>query len=130
MKLPIFSVDFFLLIYFIYFLFKILLIYLFYYFFMAVLGLCCSVRTVSRCSELGVGATVCGSAWPSHCGGFSCCGARALGCVGLSSWAQRLVAPQHVGSSRTKDRTCVPCIGRQIPNHWATREVQNYPFLM
>ena len=26
-------------------------------------------------------------------------------------------------SSRTRDRTHVPCIGRQILNHWTTREV-------
>ena len=26
-------------------------------------------------------------------------------------------------SSLTRDRTSVPCIGRQIPNHWTTREV-------
>ena len=29
---------------------------------------------------------------------------------------------QHVGSSQTRARTRVPCIGRQIPNHCATRE--------
>ena len=34
-----------------------------------------------------------------------------------------LFAPQHVGSSRTRDRTRVPCTGRQILNHCATREV-------
>ena len=34
-----------------------------------------------------------------------------------------LVAPRHVGYSRTRDRTCVPCIGRRILNHCATREV-------
>ena len=34
-----------------------------------------------------------------------------------------LIAPRHVGSSRPRDRTCVPCIGRQIRNHWTTREV-------
>ena len=34
-----------------------------------------------------------------------------------------LVAPRHVGSSRTRDRTRVPCIGRRILNHCATREV-------
>ena len=34
-----------------------------------------------------------------------------------------LVAPRHVGSSRTRARTHVPCIGRQILNHCATREV-------
>ena len=33
-----------------------------------------------------------------------------------------------MGSSQTRDRTCVPCIGRRIPNHCATREVQ-HPFL-
>ena len=30
---------------------------------------------------------------------------------------------QHVGSSQTRDRTCVSCIGRQILKHWTTREV-------
>ena len=34
-----------------------------------------------------------------------------------------LVAPCHVGSSQTRDRTRVPCIGRRILNHCATREV-------
>ena len=33
-----------------------------------------------------------------------------------------LVAPQHVGSSQTRARTRVPCIGRQILNPWAIRE--------
>ena len=39
------------------------------------------------------------------------------------------VAPRHVGSSQTKARTRVPCIGRQTPNHCATREAQNAQFL-
>ena len=34
----------------------------------------------------------------------------------------RLVSPWHVGSSRTRAQTCVPCIARQILNHWTTRE--------
>ena len=34
-----------------------------------------------------------------------------------------LSCSMHVGSSQTKDRTCVPCIGRQILNHCTTREV-------
>ena len=34
-----------------------------------------------------------------------------------------LVAPRHVGSSRTRARTRVPCLGRWILNHCATREV-------
>ena len=72
------------------------------------------------------------------------CGARALECAGFSScsaWAQQLwragsrahglqqlwhtgiVAPRNVGSSRTRDRIRVPCIGRRILNHCVTREV-------
>ena len=38
-------------------------------------------------------------------------------------WCTGLVAPRHVGSSQTRDQTRVPCIGRQILNHCATREV-------
>ena len=37
------------------------------------------------------------------------------------------VAPRHVGSSQTRARTCVPCIGRQILNHCATREALKWP---
>ena len=33
-----------------------------------------------------------------------------------------LSCPWHVGSSRTRARTLVPCIGRWIPNHCTTRE--------
>ena len=35
-----------------------------------------------------------------------------------------LVAPQQVESSQTRDRTSVPCIARQIPNPWISREAQ------
>ena len=38
-------------------------------------------------------------------------------------WHKGLVAPQHVGSYRTRARTHVPCIGRRILNHCTTREV-------
>ena len=34
-----------------------------------------------------------------------------------------LVAPRHVGSSRARARTRVPCTGRRILNHCTTREV-------
>ena len=93
------------------------------YLFLAVLGLHCCTRA-------------------SHCSGFSCCGARTLGSRAQQLWlagyraqAQQLwrmdlVAPRHVGSSRTRGRTCVPCIGRRILNHCTTREalaaLQNY----
>ena len=39
-------------------------------------------------------------------------------------WLTGLVAPQHVGFSQTRARTRVPCIGRQTPNHCATREAR------
>ena len=38
-------------------------------------------------------------------------------------WRMGLVAPWHVGSSRTGAQTHVPCIGWQILNHCTTREV-------
>ena len=42
----------------------------------------------------------------------------------------RLVALRHVGSSWSRDRTCVPCIGRQILNHWITREALGHFFVV
>ena len=89
-------------------------------------------------------------AWASHCGGFSCCGAWALGWAGFSScgtlaqqlwltgsrvqaqqlWRTRSVALQHVGSSRTRDQTRVPCIGRWILKHCATRGAWKIKFLI
>ena len=50
--------------------------------------------------------------------GFSSCGTRAQ-----YLWHTGLVAPRHVRSSWTRAQTHVPCIGRRILNHWATREV-------
>ena len=38
-------------------------------------------------------------------------------------WCKGLVAPQHVGFSRARDRTHVPCISWWILNHCTTREV-------
>ena len=50
--------------------------------------------------------------------GFSrVCGLQQLWCRGL------LVALRPVGFSLTWDGSHVPCIGRQILNHWTTREV-------
>ena len=68
--------------------------------------------------------------------GFSSCGSQAqwLWLAGSraqaqQSWRTGLVAPRHVGSSQTRARTSVPCIGRQILNHCATREAQLHYFL-
>ena len=44
-------------------------------------------------------------------------------------WCTGLVAPRHVGSSRTRARTRVPCIGRWILNHCSTREALCLNFL-
>ena len=45
-------------------------------------------------------------------------------------WHKGLTALQHVGSSQIKGQTHVPCMGRQILNHWTTREVLNIFKLM
>ena len=54
-------------------------------------------------------------------------GSRHTGFSSRGAWAQQLwrmglVALRHVGSSRTRARTHVPCIDRRILNHCATRE--------
>ena len=66
------------------------------------------------------------------------CGARALGRAGFTSGSPQagslqhmgLVTLRHMGSSQTRDRTHVPCIGRPILNHWATKEAlsNSYPY--
>ena len=33
-----------------------------------------------------------------------------------------LIAPQHVKSSRSREQTCVPCLGRWVLNRWPTGE--------
>ena len=57
-----------------------------YMYFLAVLGLhCCMSATLIVASG---GYSVVGQAphWASDCHGFSCCGARALGLEGFTSW--------------------------------------------
>ena len=90
----------------------------------------------SGCAELSLVAfsrddCSCGSRVSLY-GGFSCCGAWAVGRLGFGSCGSRdlgcrlnswgLVALQHVGSSWTRDQTCVSCIGRWILYHWAIKE--------
>ena len=50
------------------------------------------------------------------------CARRARGIFPCSAQAQ-LLCSMWDPSSPTRDRTCIPCIGRQILNHWTTREV-------
>ena len=95
----------------------------------------------SCCDEQGLLSSC--SAGASHCGGFSCCRVQALGHMGFSrlqflasraqvqcSWYTGFVAPQHMESSLTRDWTLVSCFGRQILNHWATREAPDQPVFM
>ena len=49
-----------------------------------------------------------------------CTGSRAQG---QQLWPTGLVALQHVGSSRARAQNHVPCTGRQILSHCATREI-------
>ena len=69
-----------------------------------------------------VGTTLHRGARASHHRGLSCCGAQAPDAQAQQLWLTGPVAPWHVGSSQTRARTRVPCIGRQILNHCATRE--------
>ena len=64
------------------------------------------------------------SMWASHCGGFSCCRAQALGTHGWTSIVEvhRLCWPVACEIFWTRDQTGVPCIARWILNHWTTRE--------
>ena len=50
----------------------------------------------------------------SRCTDFSSCSTWEFWCTGL-------VAPQHVESSQTRNRTHVPCIGRWILTHWTNQ---------
>ena len=68
------------------------------------------------------GATLHRGARASHYRGLSCCGAQAPDAQAQQLWLTGPVAPRHVGSSQTRARTRVPCIGRRILNHCATRE--------
>ena len=82
--------------------------------FLASLGVHCCTQALPSCDERGLLYSCAAQAFLSS--GFPCCVARALGCEGL-------IASWHMPSSQTKDQTCVPCTGRQILNHWITREV-------
>ena len=76
---------------------------------LAVLGLCCCVEAFSSCGEQGL-LFHCG-ARASHCGGFSCCGARALGARASVVVARGLSCPMACGIFL--DQGSNPC-----PLHW------------
>ena len=49
----------------------------------------------------------------------------------LSNWGAQTSSPHSMWDliSPTRDSTCVPCIGRQIFNHWTTRQVPGVDYL-
>ena len=100
----------------------VLFLFIYYFWlcwvFVAVRGL--SLVAVSR--RYSVAMRGCWGARASHCSGFSCCGARALVTRAQYLWRTGLVALRRVGSFLTRARTRVPCVGRRILNHCATRE--------
>ena len=101
-------------------------IYLFIYLFMTVLSLRFYVRAFSSRGKWGpLFIAVRGPLTI----GLSCYGAQAPDAQAQQLWLTGPVAPRHVGSSQTRARTRVPCIGRQTPNHCATREAQVYILL-
>ena len=51
-------------------------------------------------------------------------------CVGFSSCSMGLAASSHVESFWARGWTHVPCIGRRILNHWTTKKVLYYCFLI
>ena len=76
------------------------------------------------------GATFHHDAQASHYCGLSCCGAQAPDVQAQQLWLKGLVTPWHVGSSQTRARTHVPCIGRLILNHCTPREAPLAAFNM
>ena len=89
---------------------------------MAVLGLRFCARAFSSCGKWGpLFIAVRGPRGPLTIAA-SHCGAQAPDAQAQQLWLTGRVAPRHVGSSQTRARTRVPCIGRQILNHCATRE--------
>ena len=74
------------------------------------------------------GVTLHRGARASHYRGLSCRGAQAPDAQAQQLWLMGLVAPRHVGSSQTRARTRVPCIGRQTLNHCTTREAPELVF--
>ena len=81
-----------------------------FYLFLVVLGLCCCMQATLQFQYTG----------------FPLRWLLQLRSMGSTAWVQQswhtgLVASSHVGSSWTRDCTCVPCIGRWILNHWITR---------
>ena len=104
------------------------------YLFLATLGLRCCAWAFSSCGERGLlfvavrGLLIAAASLVAE-HGLQAHGLQQLWLTGSRAQAQQLwltglVAPRHVGTSRTRARTHVPCIGKWFLNHCATREAQ------
>ena len=86
------------------------------------------LRQAGATLHRGAGTALHRSARAFHYRGPSRCGAQAPDAQAQQLWLTGPAAPWHVGSSQTRARTRVPCIGRQILNHCATREAPSLLF--
>ena len=80
--------------------------------FLPVVGPCGSTWAFSGRSEQGL---LFSEVQASHCGGFSCCEAWTLDAQAQQLWPMNLVAPWHVESCLTKDRTSYSLHGKMDP---------------
>ena len=101
----------------------------FYFYLLIYFWLCWVFVSVRGLSPVAAsGATLHHGARAPHYRGLSRCGARAPDAQAQQLWLTGLAALRHVGSSQTRARTRVPCIGRRILNHCATREAPDISF--
>ena len=100
----------------------------FYSIYLVTLGPCCCMQDFSSCCMQDFSSLASGGYSLLQCTNFLLWWLLLLWstgprCTWARLWCTVLVALQH----RTRDQTCVPCIGRWIFIHCTTREVQ--PFL-
>ena len=102
-----------------------LFIYLFIFGCVGSLLLCAGFLQLQR-----AGTTLRCGARASHCGGFSRCGAWALGVWASVVAAGGLSCSVACGAVQDQGSKPCPCIGRRILNHCVTRETLSHIFLM
>ena len=115
--------------FFFFFIYFILIFFWLCWVFVAVRGLSLVVASGGHSSLRCPGFTAVASLVVEH--GLQACRLQELWPAGSRAQVQQLwrtgpVAPRHVGSSWTRARTRVPCIGRQTPNRCTTREALQY----
>ena len=101
---------------------------------MVVLGLRCCMRALSGCNKQGLLFVAVLGLLIVEASLIAAHGSRLMGFSSFRMQAQQLlrtslVAPWQVEFSWNRDRACVLCIGKQVLNHWTTREVPQGGFL-